>query len=1092
MSVTWIEASAGTGKTYTLVQRVLGLVREGLGVERILLVTFTEKATAELKTRIRAGLRDEWKSTRDPSLAQALEDLASLSITTIHGFCRALLTQFPLESGVSFEPEMVDQGRQWRRLLREELRPRLTELDPGLLAWAGLEDEEDLLALAQEALERNVFNQPHLHPDAGEADRFEEVRRGLEEGRGPLWDAVALLRGTSLPEDARSAFGEDTVSELLHARNHQGPYALVRALAHASTWRDLVPLLEAKALAALERWREGGTVWKKAAAPPFTGTLEAVRTAAVAFADAARAVEAALAPGTALADFLEGTARWRVLSQLCLPVLEKRSNRELTFHDLIDRVHRLVTTPAGAALAAGAADRWHAVLIDEFQDTDREQWEIFSSLFLNPGHELVLVGDPKQSIYRFRGADLDLYRAARDTVRSAGGRFVVLGENFRSTAPMIDAVNRLFGADSGTPWENPDDFSPTVKGAKPVGQLVRRASDLFTPVPPVVQYSGDEKSWHRHLVETVLDLLDGTHFLDDGTGPVPLTPADVLVLVRRKNEAWTLHRLLTARGLPAVVGGSGGLLATREAREILLFLKALEAPRSLSAARALGWTRLFAGATVDQLSPALDLVTDDRDAGAYLRAFRRVAAALEPGVIDGGGLERLLSRPGGARIVTNAEHVLEVVQERHHRGEVPAGRAALSLETWMQSRLQEDEVDLRRDGETRTIHLMTIHAAKGLEAPVVLHGFPSAAKNRKAVWLIDRGVDWLNTAAGREAEQRQQTAEELRLRYVAWTRASTHQIMIAPGPGGQPLPAPPDSIRLWSPPPDTRPAVPDMGPPIDGLERRHPWVESHSGLWRRATRDEAETRVEWDRSRGQRDTETASAPEALAGTLPAGPVFGDLVHDILEAADFRGWAPGAASERREQTAALVAEHCVRHRAAFEGKDLTAALDRWLARVLPVPLGLGPETDPVDLTALAPEDTRRELEFHLPLALDAVQTFDWGGRIFTVHPGYLTGRIDLLFRWQGKLYLADWKTNRLADGQEPGDLMAEAGYDLQAQWYWEALGRLCRLQNEPLEPGGVLYVFLRGTDDKPRGVFHGPAELNAQTALSPFLKEARGG
>ena len=1094
MSVTWIEASAGTGKTYTLVRRVLDLVRtSGLGVDRILLVTFTDKATAELKTRIRAGLRDEWKLTKDPRLAQALEDLPSLSITTIHGFCRALLTQFPLESGVSFEPELVDQGRQWRRLLRDELRPRLAEFDGGLLAWAGLDDEASLLSLAQEALERNVFSHPILHPDAGERTRFEALRAELEGGTGPLWDAAAVVRGIALPDDARQALGDEAVTTLLHARNHQGPYSLVRALAEARTWRDLMPLTAAKSLAALARWREGGTVWKKAASPPFTGALEAVRTAAITFADAALAVEGEIAPGTGLADFLEGTARWKVLSDLCGPVLEKRSNRELTYHDLIERVHRLVTTPAGAALAAGAARRWQAVLIDEFQDTDREQWEIFSSLFLNPDHELVLVGDPKQSIYRFRGADLDLYRAAREQVRAAGAEFQVLGQNFRSTAPMIEAVNRLFDPALGTPWEHPDDFSPTVKGNKAIGQLVRRVNGALLPVPAVEVFAGDEKTWNRHLVDTALDLLDGGYFLDDGTSePVALTPGDLLVLVRQKRQAWGLHRLLTARGLPAVVGGSGGLLATREAREVLLFLQALEAPRSLSAAKALGWTRLFAGASAETLSAALDLVQDDRDAGAYLRAFRRVAASLEPEVVDGGGLEHLLSRPGGARVVTNAEHVLEVVQERHHRGEVPAGRAALSLETWIQSRLQEDEVDLRREGEARTIRLMTIHAAKGLEAPVVLHGFPSPGKNRKPVWLIGQGVDFLGTAAGKDAERRAQAAEDLRLRYVAWTRARTHQVILDPErPGAVPIPAARDEVRVWSPPPDSRPAVPALGDPIEGLERRHPWVESHSGLWRRATRDETDARVVWDRPRVDRDDEAGSAAETLAGALPAGPEFGDLVHDLLEAADFRGWAPGAPSGLREATAKLVSEHCLRRRAAFQGRDLGATLDRWLARVLPVPLALGPEVDPVALTALPPEDTRRELEFHLPLALETTRTFDWNGRGFSVHPGYLTGRIDLLFRWQGRLYLADWKTNRLAEGQEPATLMAEAGYDLQAQWYWEALGRLCRLQAEPLVPGGVLYVFLRGADDQPRGVFHGPDELNAIATLSPFLKEGTG-
>jgi len=1088
VSVTWIEASAGTGKTYTLVRRVLDLIGGGLHVDKILLVTFTEKATAELKTRIRQGLRAEFKASGSALLAQALEDLPSLSITTIHGFCRTLLSQFPLESGVSFEPELVDQGRQWRRLLRDEVRPRLGSLDPGLLAWAGLEDEEDLLALAQAALGRDVFSLPLLHPDAPERVRFQALRVEIEGLTGPFWAAADLLKGVRLPADSKAAFGEETVSRLLHARNHLGPYRLAADLGAARSWRDLRGLMAKDSLAALERWDEGGSVWKKAAVPPFDGALEVVRTACTAFSAAARAVESALAPGTELLAFLAGSARQQLLDDLCRPVLDRRSPRELTFHDLIDRVHRLVTTPAGASLTAGARDRWKAVLIDEFQDTDPGQWEIFSSLFLDPDHELVLVGDPKQSIYRFRGADLDLYRAVRDQVKPQA-ETRVLGQNFRSTAPMIDAVNRLFDP-ARAPWDHPEDFTPSTKGDKPVGQLVRLQNGVLVPLPPVAAFqAGTERSWHLHLVDTVLDLLDGTHFLDDGSQAAPLTPGDLMLLVRKKREAWTLQRLLTARGLPAVVGGSGGLLKTREAREVLLFLKALESPRSLAAARALGWTRLFAGATVDQLAPALDEARDDRDAGAYLRAFRRVAAALEPGVVDGGGLERLLTRPGGARLVTNAEHVLELVQERHHRGDVAGGRAALTLETWMESGLQEDEVDLRRDTESRTIRLMTVHAAKGLEAPVVLHGFPSAPGKNRDAWIIARGVDYLFTEASRLADQKNQAAEDLRLRYVAWTRAQTHQVFVDQD---SPVSVPERSEepgRTWVRPVEDLPALPPLGDRIPDLDRRHPWVESHSGLWRRATRAEADAPTVWDRPRVRRDEEGDTAePTYFGDELPAGPAFGDLVHDILEAADFRAWAPGAGREPKETVSALVEEHCQRHRADFQGRDLTKPLGAWLGRILNQPLDLGAGQNPVTFTDLAPNDTRRELEFHLPLALGTTGEFSWGGRGFTVHPGYLTGRIDLLFRWEGRLYLADWKTNRLGPDQDPAELMAEAGYDLQAQWYWEALNRLCRLQGEALEPGGVLYVFLRGAQDRPRGVFLSPARLRAVSTLSPFLQE----
>jgi len=1092
MSVTWIEASAGTGKTYTLVQTVLGLVvDQALPVERILLVTFTDKATAELKTRIRQGLREAWKKTSEPRLAQALEDLASLSITTIHGFCRTLLTQFPLESGVSFEPEMVDQGRQWRRLLRDELRPRLTGLDGGLLFWAGLEEEEALLGLAREALDRNLFALGLLHPDQGERETFGRYRAQLEAGTGPLWDALQEGQGLVLPEDSAQGLGSQTIKDCLHATWHKHPYRAVTSLMKARSFRDLVPFLHPKELEYLGKWAEGSAMWKQGAPDSLPAVLETLQRVAVGFVEAVTAWTSALPPGVTLGLFLAGAARQALLADLCQPVLTRRSSRELTFHDLIDRVRTLVTGQEGSGLAAGAAARWKAVLIDEFQDTDPEQWDIFRSLFASSDHQLFLVGDPKQSIYRFRGADLNVYRAVGRQVKADGARALILDENFRSTAAMVEAVNQLFHP-SRAPWDHPDDFQPSRKGDKPIAELVRQDGTTKTTLPPLAVYQeADERRWHRHLVQTVEGLLDGRHFLDDGTGLVPLSPGDFLVLVRKKKEAWALYRLLTKRGIAATVGGSGGLLRGREAQEVLLFLKALENPRSLSAARALGWTRLFSGTDLDRLMPALDEAQADRDRGAFLRAFRRVAAALEPGVPDGGGLEHLLLLSEGPRIVTNAEHVLELVQERYHRGEVPPGQAALSLETWIQSGLQEDEVDLRRDTEVRTLRLLTIHAAKGLEAPVVLHGYPSGPRSDKAPWIVAGGVDFLKTELSREAEEKATQGEELRLKYVALTRARTHQVFLdATWPGALPVPDEPFSARSPAPIVALTPWVPELAPPLLGLETRHPWVESHSGLWRRATREESGSKTVWDSPLVNREEEgLGDAEPDLSDALPAGPVFGDLVHDLLEVVDFRAWDPGAPTPLKDIAGSQVGDLCLRNRGAFQGRDLSRTLWPWIGRTLNHEFALDEGTVPLRFSALCPEQTRKEMEFHLPLAPGAPVSFSWGDRFFSVHPGYLTGRIDLLFQWHGKLYLADWKTNRMVPGQDPSEVMEEAGYDLQAQWYWEALKRLAALQKEALLPGGVLYVFLRGAGNQPQGVFLSPGRLDQNRTLSPFLLEA---
>jgi len=1073
VNVTFIEASAGTGKTYALVQRVVELVRRGVPAEAILLVTFTERATDELKTRIRRGLREAYLAETDERLAQRLaqsfEDWSSLTIATIHGFCRLILTRFPLESGVSFEPEVVDEREQARRLLRDELRPRLTSLGT-LPEWAGLEDEEELLKLASNALHDGVFEKPLLHPDAGETALFDRLTAALEAGTGELWQALrALPRG--LPEDAKGLAG----AELLNGSTSKVPYRRVRALAQAASWRDLRACLNDDDLEYLLKWESAA--WKKNADPPASGVLAEVRSAALALAEVVAGLERQA--GVPLAAFLERAARFRLLDAFVRSGLDHTSNRELTFRDLVDRTKKLAVSGA----LAGAARRWKAVLIDEFQDTDDDQWTIFSKLFLREDCELTVVGDPKQSIYRFRGADLDVYRAAREQV-APFARFEVLDRNFRSTAAMIDAVNERFDP-ARAAWPRATDFTPSRKGERTVAILKQAGAEL-----PAVEAlrAESEADWHRHLVAKALALLSGGVL--EGETSKPVDPADMMVLVRRNREAETVARLLQSKGIPVSVNGTGGLLATREAGEIVLFLKALEAPGSLSAARALAWTRLLAGADPGALAVALQAAQQDRQRGAFLRAFRRVAAALD-GHTDGGGLETLLSRQGGARAVTDAEHVLELMQDRFHRGEVPHGQAALSLERWIESQRQEDEIAQRRDTDSPVVRVLTIHAAKGLEAPIVLHGWPDAPRKRDPDWILwggaAGGVDFLLTDAGRAAEAANEAAEALRLRYVALTRAQSHQMLY--DENGAPLTpwtaAAWDALPRWTPPPS---GGPSLGDAVRGLEGRHPWVESHSGLWRRSQGSD-DSGTAWDRPRAPRDSET-NEPESFAEQLPAGPAFGDLVHDVLERADWRGWAPGADDALKTETSRLVDAEVQRHRLRLPAAALARNLDRWLGRVLPQPLDLG-AAGPIRFTDLSPEDTRRELEFHLPLAHAEPRVFVWGGREFTVHPGYLTGRIDVLFRWKDKLYLADWKTNRLGD-QTPEAVMAESGYDLQAQWYWQALNRLCRVQNEPLAPGGVLYVFLRGAGDKPEGVFLPPETLSSRKTLTPFLEEAAHG
>jgi|GEM_PF-2332674 len=1096
MPVAWIEASAGTGKTYTLVQRVLALiVDDGLPVEQILLVTFTEKATAELKTRIRQGLRDRQREQPHERLAQALEDLPSMAITTIHGFCRMVLSQFPLESGLSFQPELVDQSQSWRTALRDEIRPQLEALDPQDLSWSGWEDENDLLQNASFALARHAFSRPLRRPDAEDLADYDRVRTALTAPRlDALLQAVAELR---LPESVTQwlTSGE---REALFKKNTLGKaYRTLRQWGERTS-ADRLEILDRETIQSFRHWDsddlENKThLWKKNHPEPGP-QVRRLQEAAAGLAEYGESLRSSRNDDIEPSALLRGAARWRLLAPLAQAVLAKHSDTELTFHSMIDRVRALAASPAGAALIHGVRRRWSAVLVDEFQDTDTDQWTIFSSFFLTPSHSLVLVGDPKQSIYRFRGADLEVYRKAKETCLAHGAEVITLDENYRSTTAMIQAVNERFDQ-AAHPEVLLKDFLPVKKGAKPAASLKHltetNGGDTLTALK-VFRAEG-ELDWNRFLVSQVLELTGGSYVLSGGKEPDrPVHPGHILILVRAKRQAWALHRLLTAKGVPSIVGGSGGLLKTKEASEILLFLKALEDPRSLGKIRALSWTRLFLNADPEVLAGALDEAQKDRRRGAYVRAFRHVLAALEPQVVDGGGLEAVLRQPRGERIVTNAEHVLELLQDRVHRGEARADEAASALERWKESGADEDEIDLRQSTDSPTLRLMTIHAAKGLESPVVFHGFPSERKPSRPLWLVGETADFLVGTQAWNNEKDQQEHEAWRLRYVAETRAQAYQILPSKDSSAPQIPrwtpAEWDEVPSWQGPVSARHGTLTLLPSIADLPARRPAVESHSGLWKRALRQERGAKAEWDYPRTQRDEE-AQRPVPPESELPAGAVFGDLIHNILEVTDWRDWHKDASREQKQRAAEVVEQACIRARVALGGRDWTKPVDTWLAAAVNTPFVVPGSESALLLSELPFQDTRRELEFHLPLTLPPgqIKTLAWDQHELSLRHGYLTGRIDVILKWEGRLFVLDWKTNRLGPDDDLASVMRESGYDLQAQWYWEALRKLTSLQKDPPPLGGVIYLFLRGPQGPPEALVLTPETLNRETRLRSTLE-----
>jgi exodeoxyribonuclease V beta subunit len=473
---------------------------------------------------------------------------------------------------------------------------------------------------------------------------------------------------------------------------------------------------------------------------------------------------------------------------------------ELTYTRLLEEAHRLVTSGPGAADAVQwVRSRFPVACIDEFQDTDPLQWELFHRLYGGqPGSHLLAVGDPKQAIYGFRGADVHTYLAAR-----RAGRIATLGTNWRADADLVRATNELF---------RPVEFGPGIRLADAAARDDAPARGLEgsgagTPIRLRVVTSGEELPAGRADALVVDDLVEVTaRLLAPGSSTIPqhgdpgrrpLLPDDVAVLVRTRVQADRVQRALQRHGIPAVRAGAGSVFETAAAHQWRLALAALQRPSSpgLARAAAVGW---FLGHPAHEVAAfddaALAAVQQQLADLAHLlreRGLPAVLAAARAGGLD----ERVLARPGGERDLTDLDHVAELLVADADATGLRGATALLNRLTALMAAADEDDdsegTSRRVDADDRAVQVLTVHSAKGLEYPVVLA--PFAWRRAQAdgpltlhdgdhrVLDVTRKEEWPTAdraAAVRRKEQSDQERreEELRLLYVAVTRAQ-HQVI---------------------------------------------------------------------------------------------------------------------------------------------------------------------------------------------------------------------------------------------------------------------------------------------------------------------------
>ncbi|MEZ5144870.1 MAG: UvrD-helicase domain-containing protein [Acidimicrobiales bacterium] len=500
-----------------------------------------------------------------------------------------------------------------------------------------------------------------------------------------------------------------------------------------------------------------------------------------------------------------------LVDELVDAVLERRAHqRRRTFDSLLTDARELLGGPHGAAAVAALRARFGIVLIDEFQDTDQVQWDIFRTAFLDGDDpvRVVLVGDPKQSIYRFRGAELSAYLAARDFAEATGGRRATLDVNRRSDKPLLDALERIFGG-----YEFGD---PTVAFA------AVQAADAHAPSPLDAVGAGDAAPLQVRcvgaevpnvgeararvlpdLVAEVIRLLN-TAWITDKGGRRRLKASDIGVLVRSNADASRYADALSAAGVSAASSSSDSVLESPAANEWRILLAALERPTSPGPVRAaiLGW---FVGLPATQL----DALSDEA-LGEHMDRFRRWAARLSdrglPGLLGelraAGLAPRVLSRVGGERDLTDLDHIAELLQSATGGRPIgPSGLLAALTALGAQSPFGSTEDPVapellarRIDRDDDTVKVLTVHMAKGLEFPVVLcptlWAAPGGKVGVKHAWdgrmrrIDTNSIAVPGTGSGSKdftgidhLDKLERDGESRRLLYVALTRAK-HRLVL--------------------------------------------------------------------------------------------------------------------------------------------------------------------------------------------------------------------------------------------------------------------------------------------------------------------------
>ena len=1113
-----VEASAGTGKTYTITTLFLRLVLErNADVKNILVVTYTKAATSELKNRLRLHLAQalralEGKACDDESIARylsvraktasaqsdalklraALADFDQAAILTMHGFCDRLLRENAFSTRASFDSEILEDTRPVVRQIAEDFVARELQGQPRVVARY-LRKADPRASFLPLLFARTRSSQAHVIPDTA-PDALDDAIR--------IWKTEKEVALQSWLSD------RETISDLL--LTHPGLNRRSYGVKSVHRWIAQLDSQLADEDTILEGWMaklsssaiQEGT--KKKSTPPSHPFFEAC--------EGLRAADERLRA--------QLKAWWIAFQQRFLTHTREELARRgeagsfVTFDDLLELVDEALSGDSGEALSRSVREAFPFALVDEFQDTDPVQHAILSKIYRDGG-SLFMIGDPKQAIYAFRGADVFSYlRATREPELLKR----TLTTNWRSDPRLIDAANTVFARNEQPFCLEEILFRHAVPAQPDAASRFQTPFELLwwddrPPGKPLIPKPDAE-----HQIPTVIANEIATT-LTQGVA----SPGEIAVLCRTNAQARHVQRALRALGVPTVLDGDASVFDSETAESFEWLLTAVANPGERSAAR-----KALAGSIFGHDLDVLWAIRNEEGESLkwqerFVRWSKLWATAGLPRFIhaflEETGLEaRLMHRSDGERVWTDLHHLVEL----SHAATAAQHLQPNQLVMWLANMRAGDQqhgmlnwesVQQRVETDEPAVQLTTIHKSKGLEYPIVYCPFlwgrsGLSATDKKAVQFHDSNADDRLTidlgsdeqSANQSWAEREAFAEGLRLVYVALTRAK-HRCVVLWGPIADWWKAP--LAHFLHPKSGARDLKPeDMLAELQGLSQASDGtigVRTAAQTPRALTLDDRSTEPLRCRTRNRsfelaprlssftalaagsfEAQPIASARQATADAfepLPAGRRTGSFLHAVLESVDF--------ADAGHATLAQVVDH---HLGRFGfAPEYAPAVCEGIDAVLRTPLT--PDRN-LSLSAIANDRRLIELEFTLPVKQDghsalrardvaeAIATEvpdDYAARLATLpfapFVGHLRGYIDLVFEWEGRWFVADYKSNKLPS-YDPDSLieaMSEHHYFLQYHLYTLAMNRYLstRIADYQYDShfGGVFYLFMRGMDGK---------------------------